>query len=45
MPGSPTQNAAVLTSSVLQPPKGYAFVIQNNKIVTLGGKPVIRKSA
>jgi hypothetical protein len=45
MPGSPTQKAAVLTSSVLQPPKGYAFVIQNNRIVTVAGKPVIRKVA
>ena len=29
----------------LQPPIGYAFVVQNNKIVTLSGKPVIRKVA
>jgi len=32
-------------SSYASLPPGYVFVIQNNKIVTLAGKPVIRKVA
>lgn len=27
----------------VRPPTGYAFIIQNNKIVMLAGKPVLRK--
>lgn len=41
-----TRRAVTLAPAAgLQPPPGYAFVIQNNKIVTLSGKPVIRKVA
>jgi hypothetical protein len=43
MIGSPIQTVAVLAGGALRPPVGYAFVIQNNKIVTQSGKPVVIK--